>query len=96
MNRLETEIEIAADGSLRLLSPLPVWLKPGRAHVVLTVVDAVESERKRQIPQATPEMIARRMAALQKVRELNPYRDVTDPVEWQRTLHDDVIQPGRK
>ncbi len=40
MNTLETDIEIAADGSLRLFSPLPHWLKPGRAHVVLTVADA--------------------------------------------------------
>ena len=95
MNRLETEIEIAADGSLRLLSPLPNWLKPGRVCVVLTVEDAAEPRRKREISQATPEMMDRRMAALQKVRDLNPYRDVTDPVEWQRRLRDDVTQPER-
>jgi hypothetical protein len=37
MNTLETDIEIGADGSVRLLSPLPAWLKPGRAHVLMTV-----------------------------------------------------------
>lgn len=58
MNTPETDIEIDADGSMRLLSPLPEWLKPGRAHVVLTVADAAESNPKRQIPTATPEMIA--------------------------------------
>ena len=96
MNTLETDIEISADGSLKLLSPLPAWLKPGRAHVVLTVADASGSKPKRQIPSATPEMIARRMAALEKVRELNPYRDIVDPVAWQRTIREDVIQPGRE
>ena len=96
MNRLETDIEIAADGSLRLLSPWPDWLKPGRAHVVLTVEDKAELKRKRQIPQATPEMIARRIEALEKVRELNPYREVSDPVDWQCALREDVIQPGRE
>ena len=96
MNTLETDIEIAADGSIRLLSPLPDWLKPGRAHVVLTVADATDGKPKRQIPQATPEMIARRMAALEKVRALDPYRDIADPVEWQRSMREDVIQPGRE
>jgi hypothetical protein len=96
MNTLETDIEIAADGSMRLLSPLPEWLKPGRAHVVLTVADAAEGKPKRQIPRATPEMIARRMAGLEKVRALDPYRDIADPVEWQRTVREDVTQPGRE
>ena len=39
MNTLETDIEIGADGSVKLLSPLPAWLKPGRTHVLLTVAD---------------------------------------------------------
>jgi hypothetical protein len=47
MNTLETDIEIAADGSLKLLSPLPEWLKPGRTHVLLTLADASESKPKR-------------------------------------------------
>jgi hypothetical protein len=84
---METEIEIAANGNLRLLSSLPDWLKPGRAHVLLTAEDAAEPKRKRQITQATLKMMARRMAALEKVRDLNPCRDVIDPVEWQRKIH---------
>jgi len=96
MNTLETDIEIAEDGSMRLLSPLPEWLKPGRAHVLLTLADAAEVEPKRQVPTASPEMIARRMAALEKVRTLDPYREIANPVEWQRTVREDVIQPGRE
>lgn len=82
---METDIKVAADGSLRLLSPLPDWLKTGRVHAVLTVGDG-GAKPKRQIPQATPDMIGRRIAASEKGRELNPYRKVTDPVAWQRGL----------
>ncbi len=49
MNTLETDIEIGADGSVRLLSPLPAWLKPGRAHMFMTVEPLPELEKpKRQ------------------------------------------------
>lgn len=37
MNTLETDVEIHSDGSFKLLSPLPAWLKPGHAHVFLTI-----------------------------------------------------------
>lgn len=96
MNTLETDVEIGADGSVKLLSPLPAWLKPGRAHVLLTVESMQGGERpKRKKLTATPEMIARRMAALEEVRKLNPYRDITDPVAWQREIREDVVLPGR-
>ncbi len=94
MNTLETDIEIGADGSVRLLSPLPAWLKPGRAHVLMTVESVEEKPKRRQLT-ATPEMIARREAALENVRKINPYRDITDPVEWQREIREDRPQQGR-
>ncbi len=94
MNTLETDIEIGADGSVKLLSPLPAWLKPGRAHVLMTV-ESVQEKPKRQKLTATPEMIARRAAALAEVRKLNPYRDITDPVEWQCEMREDRPLPGR-
>ena len=40
MQTLEADIEISPDGSLKLLSPLPDWIKPGRAHIRLTVATA--------------------------------------------------------
>jgi len=46
-------------------------------------------------PTATPEMIARRVTALEKIRKLNPYREITDPVEWQREMREDRPLPGR-
>lgn len=61
MNTLETDIEIGADGSLRLLSPLPAWLKPGRAHVRLTV-ESVQEQPKRQKISGKPDFLARQQA----------------------------------
>lgn len=37
MNTLKTDVGVNADGSLKLLSPLLEWLKPGRACVLLSV-----------------------------------------------------------
>lgn len=83
---------------MKLLSPLPEWLKPGRAHVVLTLTSSAPAMSKppREIPRATPETIARRLAALERVRERNPYREIVDPVAWQREIRADVVQPGRE
>lgn len=94
MKTLETEIEIGADGSVKLLSPLPTWLKPGRAHVLI-MWESLEDKPKRQKLTATPEMIARRDAALENVRKINPYRDIADPLEWQRETREDRPLPGR-
>ena len=94
MKTLETDIEIGADGSMKLLSPLPAWLKPGRAHVLMSV-ESVDEKPKRQKLTASPEMLAQRATALEKVRQLNPYREIEDPVEWQRDIRQDRPLPGR-
>jgi hypothetical protein len=97
MNTLETDVEVAADGSIRLLSPSPDWLKPGdRAHLLLVAAEGDGAKPRKQVPTATPEMISARAAALEEVRKLNPYRDIADPVEWQRQIREDVVQPGRE
>ncbi len=97
MNTLETDVVVAADGSIRLLSPLPDWLKPGdRAHLLLVAAAGGAAKPRKQVPTATPETIAARVAALEEVRKLDPYRDIADPVEWQRQIREDVIQPGRE
>ncbi len=61
MNTLETDIEIRADGSVKLLSPLPAWLKPGRAHVLMTV-ESVQEEPKRKKSNDKPDFLARQQA----------------------------------
>ena len=90
MNTLETDIEVHADGSLKLLSPLPEWLKPGRVHVLLSVPNGTSRKAKRVIPTASPEMLAKLTAAFEAVRKLNPYRDITDPVAWQQEIREDL------
>jgi hypothetical protein len=96
MNTLETDVEIAADGSMKLLSPLPDWLKPGRSHVLLTVADAPGSQPRKLIPTATPEMLARRVTALAQLRAMGGLQDVIpDPVAWQRDMREDAKLPGR-
>lgn len=39
MNTLETDIEISADGNVKLLAPMPSWLRPGRNHVLLVMAE---------------------------------------------------------
>ena len=98
MNTLETDADIEADGSMKLLSPLPAWLKPGRAHVLLVVTEADSSApaRKRQRPSATPEMLARRKAACAGLRALGGLSDaIPDPAAWQREIREDRSLPGR-
>ena len=56
MQTLETDIEIGVDGSLKLLSPLPSWMKPGRVHVIMT---------------SMPEETAAPMAGIEKTPGVN-------------------------
>lgn len=97
MNTLQTEAEITADGSVKLLSPLPAWLKPGRAQIILTLkTDPGETTKPpRQKLVATPEMVEAREAALEEIRRLDPFRDIADPVAWQREIRKDRPLPGR-
>lgn len=97
MNTIRTEVEITAEGGLKLLSPLPAWLKPGRAQIMVLVKDDPEQPVKprKQIPPATPEMLAARKKALYAVRECNPYRDILDPVAWQKEIRKDRPLPFR-
>ena len=99
MNTLETDVEVSADGSLKLLTPLPAWIKPGRMHLLLSEasVTARPDKPKRQIPTATPEMLERRKAAFERLRAMGGLTDVIpDAVAWQREMRDDVVLPGRE
>lgn len=98
MNTIRTEVEITTDGSLKLLSPLPAWLKPGRAQILVMVKNDLEQpvKPKKQMPPATPEMLAARKKALQELREMGGLRDVIpDPLAWQKEIRQDRALPGR-
>ena len=55
------------------------------------MTDSASPKPKRVIPVATPEMLTKRVAAFEAVRKLNPYRDITDPVAWQREIREDAV-----
>lgn len=97
MNTLETDVEIGVDGSVKLLSPMPAWLKPGRAHVLLTVETSSDAAKaKRSKLTATPEMMERRKAALGELRAMGGLsRAIPDPVAWQKEMREDRPRPGR-
>ena len=98
MNTIRTEVEITAEGDLKLLSPLPAWLKPGRAQIMVLVNNDSEQplKPKKQLPPATPEMLAARKKALQELREMGGLRDVIpDPLAWQKEIRQDRALPGR-
>ena len=81
MNTLETDVEVSADGSLKLLSPLPEWLKPGPAHVLLSVPNGASTKPKRVIPTATPEILAKRATAFDAIRAMGGLKDDLSELE---------------
>jgi hypothetical protein len=74
-------LEPDADGTVHL--PVPPELGKGRFKITARL-EAVD-EAGRPLP-ATPEMIERRMAALDELQKLNPFRDIEDPAAWQREI----------
>ena len=97
MTTLTAEAEIAADGRVTIAEPLPGWVRPGHARVLLVVNDDAWGSvgQRCPMPEATPEMVARRKKALASVRRLNPYRDIADPSAWQREIRQDRPLPFR-
>ena len=95
MSTITAILEPDADGTLHL--PLPVELRGGKVKVIASVEAADSSaQTPRARLTATPEMIERRKAALAEVRRLNPYRNIADPVAWQREMREDRPLPGRE
>ena len=88
------------DGSLHL--PLPSEFHHRRVKITATIEatdELAEAPPQHVVPAATPEMIARRekaFAALRRLHERNPYRDIEDPVAWQREIRKDRPLPGRE
>ncbi|MFZ4599489.1 MAG: hypothetical protein ACOYNN_12660 [Terrimicrobiaceae bacterium] len=98
MSTITAILEPDVDGTLHL--PLPAELRHGKIKVEAKLESAEAEQGVAKVPRqkltATPEMIAQRMAALEQVQKLNPFRDIADPVAWQREMRDDVQQPGRE
>ncbi len=90
MSTITAILEPHPDGTLHL--PLPPELSGGKVKVTATLAAADEPGETVRV---TPEMVRQRMAALTRLRELNPFREVADPVAWQREIRQDRPLPGR-
>jgi len=92
MSTITAILEADADGTLHL--PLPTELRHGKVEVTATL-KAVNGTSATAL-RATPEMVARRKAALQELRRLGGLREVIpDPIAWQREQRQDRPLPGR-
>ncbi len=88
MKTLETDVEINPDGSMKLLSPLPGWLTPGRRRLLLVVDEPLSNS-------ATPPAAETLLDTLRRLRELGTFSKIDDPVAWQRKIRCDRPLPGR-
>ena len=91
MSTITAILEADADGTLHL--PVPAELRHGKIAVTATLEAA--NGASAAVLQATPEMLRRRQEAFQKLRQLNPFRDIPDPVAWQKDIRKDRPLPGR-
>src|SRR3954464_10792729 len=97
MSTITAILEADADGTLHL--PLPEELRQGKVRIEATleaVAGGTSPAKKTRTPfVTTPEMLEQRKAALAELRRLDPFRDITDPVAWQREQRKDRPLPGR-
>jgi hypothetical protein len=85
MSTITVVLEPDADGTLHL--PLPAELRRGRVKVVATL----EIE-----PAAVPLQPGTPLDALKELRKLVTFKDIADPVAWQREQRLDRPLPGRR
>ena len=81
---LKTDADVRADGNLKLLSPLPSWLKPGRRHLVLMVEEQTS-------------VVSSSHTSVDCLREIarEGGLGISDPVAWQREQRRERPLPGR-
>ena len=83
MSTITAVLDAEPDGTVHL--PLPPALHGLRVRVEATL-------QADQTPAAGP---GRLRATLQELRQRNPFRQLADPVAWQREVREDVRLPGR-
>ena len=85
MSTITAILEADADGTLHL--PVPQKLRRGKVKVVATLESEPET-KDRPTREAA-------LAALRQLRKLGTFKDITDPVAWQREIRKDRPLPGR-
>lgn len=84
MSTITAILEADEDGTLHL--PIPAELKGAKLEVIATITPLADVLR------STPEQM---IAALNKLHELGTFREIADPVAWQREIRKDRPLPGR-
>lgn len=85
MNTITAILEADADGTLHL--PVPQNLRRGKVKVVATLESELETTDRPTRETA--------LAALRQLRALGTFKQITDPVAWQREIRKDRPLPGR-
>ena len=71
-------------------------LKPAEQKEVMDFVLFLEQRAGRPLPDVDEEERGRRLAeALRQLQAANPFKDIADPVAWQREARQDRPLPGR-
>lgn len=88
-------LEADADGTLHL--PVPASMRQGKVRVEARL-ESIRPDDGVSPPlsspsSVTPEMLEARRQALATLRQMDPFRDIDDPVSWQRDLRRDRTPP---
>ena len=83
MSKITAILEADEDGTLHL--PLPPELRNAKVRVTATLEAAPETTAEKRTP----------LEALKELRKLGTFKDIGDPVAWQRAQRRDRPLPGR-
>lgn len=86
MSTITAILEADADGTLHL--PIPPEYRGAKVEVTATITPI-----ERENPDSTRAAAA---AALRFLSEMGTFKDITDPVAWQREIRKDRPLPGRE
>ena len=86
MSTITAILEPDADGTVHL--PLPLDLRNSRVRVTATLEADVQGSERPSHEAA--------MAALRRLRARGTFREIADPVAWQREIRRDRPLPGRE
>ena len=89
MSTITAILEPHADGTLHL--PLPPQLRQGKIKVEakLEAADAQDADG------GEPDRQRRLLETMERLRARNPFKEIHDPLAWQRQMRQDRLLPGR-
>lgn len=87
MSTITAILEPDVDGTLHL--PIPAEMRSSKVKVTATLESVEEAVV------ASDSEIKKRFDALDQLRKLNPFREIADPVAWQREIRKDRTLSGR-